>query len=464
MAAGSVAGVLKRDIGVSGALLLTLSAITPASSVFVILPGALKIAGTGALLALLGAMVVGVCMAFVYAELASAFPHTGGEYVFVARTLGSGAGFTFLGLTVIGAVLSPAVLALGVGEYLANLVPGLAAPPVAACIIAGATLLGILNIKANAVLTGVFLGIELLALGILAYLGFSHVSRPLWPMLAEPVTLLEGHLASAPMPAIGLATSLAIFAYNGYGGAVYFGEEMRDASARVARTVLWALTLGVATQIIPVTAVLLGAPDLLALFASEMPFNDFIVSRGGAATNVIVSACVVLAMINAVIVLMLGNARLLFSTGRDQAWTRSVNDWLVRVHPRFRSPWAATLIAGAVSTLPCWIDLRILLIFTGTSLIAIYAGICVAAIAGRRSGGTRHGKYRMPWFPVAPAFCLVVLFYVAYTNWIDPDIGRPSLLVNLAVMALSAMYYRWVIRRRGVWKLTGPADENAVGR
>ena len=239
---------------------------------------------------------------------------------------------------------------------------------------------------------------------------------------------------------------------------------MRDASVRVARTVLWALVLGVATQLIPVTAVLLGAADLGALFASDMPFNDFIISRGGALTNAVVSAGVVMAMIKAVIVLMLSNARLLFSTGRDiRAWTRALNDLLSCVCIRgFRSPWAATLIAGAVSTLPCWIDLKILLIFTGTSLIAIYGGICVAAIMGRRTGDTRHGAYRMPWFPIAPAFCLVVLVYVAYTNWIDPEIGRPSLLVNLAVMALSAMYYRWVIRRRGIWKLARPADENEV--
>jgi len=126
------AGALSRTIGLPGALLLTLSAITPASSVFVILPGAIKVAGSGVLIAMLAAMVVGVCMAFVYAELASAFPHTGGEYVFVARTLGPAPGFMFLGLTVVGAVLSPAVLALGVGQYLAVLLPAVRPAPVAA--------------------------------------------------------------------------------------------------------------------------------------------------------------------------------------------------------------------------------------------------------------------------------------------------------------------------------------------
>jgi amino acid transporter len=450
------AAALARTIGLPGALLLTLSAITPASSVFVILPGALKVAGTGTLVAMLAAMIVGVCMAFVYAELASAFPHTGGEYVFVARTLGPAPGFMFLGLTVLGALLSPAVLALGVGQYLAVLLPAIEPAPVAAVMIAGATLLGILNIRANAWLTGTFLAIELAALGVLTYLGLAHPARSLAEVMAHPVVMNDGHLQSATAPLIGVATALAIFAYNGYGGAVYFGEEMRNASTRIARTVLWALGLGVVTQIVPMAAVLAGAPDLDALLASERPFNEFIVARGGTALNLALSAGVALAMVNAVIVLMLSNARLLFSTGRDLAWSPGLNRALTRVHPRFHSPWGATLAAGAASIAPCWLSFDTLLIFTGTSLVAIYSGVCIAAIAGRRGGGTAHGDYRMPWFPIAPIFCLCFLAYVAYTNWIDPEIGRPSLIANGVVMLLAAAYYRRVVRRTGTWTLHGP--------
>jgi hypothetical protein len=62
----------------------------------------------------------------------------------------------------------------------------------------------------------------------------------------------------------------------------------------------------------------------------------------------------------------------------------------------------------------------------------------------------------MPWFPVAPLFCLCFLAYVGYTNWIDPDIGRPSVLVNGTVMLVAVAYYRYVIRRSGAWILHGP--------
>ena len=65
---------------VVGALLLTLSSVTPAASVYVIIPGILQQAGTGAFLSLAAAALVGLAMAFVYAELASAHPLAGGEY------------------------------------------------------------------------------------------------------------------------------------------------------------------------------------------------------------------------------------------------------------------------------------------------------------------------------------------------------------------------------------------------
>ena len=51
---------LQRGIRASGALLLTLSCVTPAASVFMLAPGVVQQAGTGAILCLLVALVVNV--------------------------------------------------------------------------------------------------------------------------------------------------------------------------------------------------------------------------------------------------------------------------------------------------------------------------------------------------------------------------------------------------------------------
>lgn len=451
---------LRRGLRTIGALLIVLSAITPASSVFIIAPGVLSQAGTGAFLSYAAAGVVGIFMAFVYAELSSAYPLTGGEYAIVGRTLGRPAGFIVLGLILITQLLILAVIALGVGIYLGVLIDGLNAPVVAAITVAAATVIAIFDIKVNAVVTGIFLAIEMIALVVLAGLGFLNVERPVTELITDPVVAVDGGgLTAASAGLIAAATAVAIFSYNGYGSAVYFGEETHDAHRAVARTVLWALGITVAAELIPITAVLMGAPDIDKLLTSENMMEYFITERGGDTLNTVISLAIALAILNAVIAIMLLTARLIFSSGRDRTWSPKIDAAFASIHPRFGTPWIATIVTGVLSAAACFLDEKFLLVVTGTSLVAVYAALCLAVIMGRRNGTTAHAKYRMPWFPVAPVAALGALGYVIYQSAKDPEIGRPSLIVTVSVIVVSAGYFVLVLRRRGGWKLTGAADE-----
>ncbi|MGH9059425.1 MAG: APC family permease, partial [Acidimicrobiales bacterium] len=278
--------VLRRGLRVLGTLLITLSATTPASSVFIISPGVMAQAGSGAFWSFLLAAVVGIFMAFVYAELASAYPLSGGEYAIVGRTLGKLPGFVTLGLLVITQVLFIAVIALGVGTYLSVVFPSLNGPVVAAVTTVVATGLAVFDIKLNAWVTGIFLAIEMAALVVLTVLGVAHPSRPFTDLLLHPVAAGSGGtLMPAGIGLIGAATAVAIFSYNGYGSAVYFGEETQDAHRGIARAVLWALGITVVAELAPVTAVLLGAPSLNDLFAAPNMMSYFITSVGGSWLN-----------------------------------------------------------------------------------------------------------------------------------------------------------------------------------
>ena len=319
-----------------GVLLLTLSAVTPASSVFVIIPGVIQQAGSGAILSLLCAAAVSLCMAFVYAELASAWPLAGGEYAMAGRALGPFAGYVLMGANALAYTLVPPVLALGAATYLAVIWPGAPAVPIAIGTIAVGTVLGILNIRLNAWVTGLFLLVEAIALLVVAALGFTHMVRPIGEVLAHPVMAgVGGALAPTPLIAVGVTTTVAIFAYNGYGAAVYFSEEMVGAPHRVARTIVLALLLTVAFEFIPTAAVLMGAPDLKQLMASANPFSDFVTQRGGRALGIAVNLAVALAILNAMIAILLVNARFYYSSGRDRAWAGPINVALTRLHGRF---------------------------------------------------------------------------------------------------------------------------------
>ncbi|WP_054311523.1 APC family permease [Mesorhizobium sp. 1M-11] len=453
-------GGLDRALNGLGTLMIVLSAVTPASSVFIIVPGVIALAGTGSFLSFFFAAIIGLFMAFVYAELSSAYPTAGGEYTMIGRTLGRFWGFVTLVLVFVSIVLIIAVVALGVGTYLGVLLPDLSAQWVGVATIVLAGIVAALRIKLNAFVTGIFLGIEMLALLILVVLGFINIERPLSSLFTSPQILdaATNSLVPASTGLILAATAVAIFAYNGYGAAAYFGEETQDAKRSIGKVVLWALVITVAAELIPLTAVLLGSPDLSALLAAPAKIEYFLDARGGHTLTVLVSLAIAVAIFNAVIAIVLQASRLLFSSGRDKTWFGPINNAVASVHGTYASPWVATIVVSVLAAIACFIDLNLLLVVSGTSLVVIYALLCLGAVAGRRNGATAEGHYRMPLFPLPPILAFVALVYVAYQNWLDAAFGRPSLMATLAIVAVAAIYYVVFLARRADWTLHAPEE------
>jgi amino acid transporter len=442
----------RRTLGPVGVLLLTLSATTPASSVWVIVPEMLQVAGSGALIAMLIAAIVCVATAFVYAELSSAFPVAGGEYVMVGRTLGPLAGFVMLAINLVNNLLFPAVIGLGLSDVLSGVLPGLPVVPTAIAMVAGSTLAAILHIRLNAWITGVFLAVELAALAAIVGLA---LAQPVRSLFAAPVMAAGEGLRAADPVSIGLATTAAIFALNGYGLAVYFGEEMLEAAHKVARVVLVAAGLTIAVELLPLAAIVAGAPDLQRLFTDADPFGWFARVRGGDRLADALAAAIALAILNAAIAGILAYARFFYSTGRDAIWGKLLDPWVTAIHPRLGSPWIATLMVGAVSCAACLLPLRFLLVLSGAGIAVTYLGIAGAALVGRRTGATGHAAYRMPWFPAASIVTIAALALVFWASWLDPETGRPGLIATGVQMLAAALYYRFVLSRRGRWAIFG---------
>lgn len=447
---------LARSMRLPGVLFLTLSAATPASSVFVIVPDVLRGAGTGALWAMAGAAVVAACVAQVYAELASAFPYSGGEYAMTARVLGAPAGFAVLAVNTLNLLLAVAVLSLGVAEQLAAVWPGLPAVPVALGCVALAAACAVLDVRANAAVTGAFLLVELLALAAVAALGLLQPERGLGELLLHPVRAEGGALAPVGAAAVALTVAVALFGYDGYGSAAYLAEELQDPRRRVARAVTWSLALVVGFELLPLAAVLAGAPDLRAVL--DGGFGPFVAARAGPAAARALALAVALAVFNAVLALMVLSARQLYGAARDGAWPRAASALLARVHPRLGSPWAATLAAGVAAAGLCLVPLRLLLVVTGVGLTAIYAVLCVVLLAGRRTGATAAATHRAPLHPWLPGLTLLALLLVLGHEGLSDGEGRAGFAVTLGVMA-AGVAWGATAARAGRWRPTGPPDE-----
>jgi amino acid transporter len=214
------------------------------------------------------------------------------------------------------------------------------------------------------------------------------------------------------------------------------------------------LAIGVATELIPTMSVIFGAPDLAKITTSSAPINDFILATSGKTLNVLVSAGMALAIFNAMIATNLGQSRMIFASGRDRAYPGALSDWMATVHPRFQSPWVATLVQGLPGTIFCLtVSQPTLISLTGTSLVFSYSFIAISAIVGRAQGATRRGPYQMPLWPLAPILSVVALIYIAAQQ------QGNLLLITVAEMAIGLVWWAVVIlpQRGKAWVLKEPA-------
>jgi amino acid transporter len=218
--------------------------------------------------------------------------------------------------------------------------------------------------------------------------------------------------------------------------------------------VLWSLAAGVVVITVPVTAICLGvsSPDQLAAGDLVAVVNGW----AGSAVGTFVSLCVAAAILNAVIVMVLQNGRVLFASARDRTWPEPVNRALGTIHPRWGSPWVATLaigLPGVVLALAVPIDQ--LLGFTGVVVAVIYLLLGVAALAARRGRHRGTAAWRMPLWPVAPVVTVAALAYVLTQQ------TAHDLVITGVVLLVGLAYWVAFLRPRLAthWQLSLPADQ-----
>ncbi|MFD9074114.1 APC family permease [Streptomyces lasiicapitis] len=449
---------LKRSIGVVGGTLLTLSCVTPASTLFVVVPDLFSSLGTATALTIAIGALLCVGVAFCYSELGTLIPSAGGEYAMVSTMAGRLAGWLVFVLSLLVVMIVPPVIAMGTADYLAPVVH-LDASWAGAGVMLLATLAGLLDLRANAWITGIFLVLEVVAAGVVAVLGFAHTERGVSSLTDLSVAAGSGagsgsgdgtKAVTAMLIISGLA--IALFVTQGFSTAVYLSEEMENPRKNVARTVLLTLGISAVVLLVPVAAITMGAPDLAALTSGDI--SGMVAAWSSSGVGTFISLCVALAIINAGIVMVIQNSRVLFASARDKAWPAPVNKVLSRLGGRFGSPWVATLLVGVPGAALCFVNLDTLYGVTGVSVTGMYLLVAVAALLARR-GTHRHAPaWRMPLWPGVPVVLVAVLAYVLSQQ------EATYLLWTGGIVGVATLYWLFYLRPRrdSRWLVTIPED------
>jgi amino acid transporter len=447
-------GCLHRRLHSFGVLLLTLSCLSPVLSIYGVGSDVLQHAGTGAAGLFLVGIGVAAIWAVVYAELGSAFPYAGGDYVGVGAILGPAAGFVSLTLWAVTVIPNSAFLAKVVAVYVTDLAPAIPAQVITFGSLAAALAVALLAVRTSAIVTGVFLAIEMLAVLALIVAGMWHPARSLVSVIAHPVVLNgAGTLGPATLGALALGGVSAAWATAGGNQAIAFGEELANPHSRMGWVILIAGLIGAFATAIPVVAVVLGTRDLATIFASPAPFSAFMSSVGGPAAGRALSAGVALAVFNALIAQIMFSARLFFSVGRDEIFHARINRMLARVHGSSGAPRAATLLVGVLAAAACLLNSHLLVVFISGQVVYSLGLASFAVLVGRLKGATGQAEYwRSPLYPLAPILGLLLAVIFAVADLLDPEDGRPSILILGAVLLWALVWYHIRLKRRaGGW-------------
>jgi amino acid transporter len=242
--------------------------------------------------------------------------------------------------------------------------------------------------------------LEVAALLVIVVIGFGHPVQPA-SVLFQPQIVENGVMHLAPWALVIGAVGIGLFSYNGYGPAVLLAEDMKCGGKGVHKAVLWSLGLVVVIELVPITALLIGAPSLSAMISSPDPIGYLLTSHGNETLSRLVSAGIFLSVFNAIVAIVIQIGRVVFSSGRDALWTPTINKLFTRIHPRWDSPWLATLFLAIPSALLSFSsNLADLTSFSVLLIIMVYLVVALSALMSRVLLRDREHPYRMPLWPL----------------------------------------------------------------
>jgi basic amino acid/polyamine antiporter, APA family len=343
---------LARRLGTFDATAIGLGAMLGAG-VFAVFAPAAASAGAWLPLAILLAGFVAYCNAVASAQLAAAYPSSGGTYVYGRERLGPWWGFTAGWGFVVGKTASCAAMALTFGSYIAPGYERLAAVA-AVVVLVGVNLRGI---SRTALVTKILLGIVLFLLVVIIGLSVTDGTSNDGPVgTVDPLDVLQ-------------AAGLLFFAFAGYARIATLGEEVRDPRRTIPRAIVGALG-GALLVYLVVGLTLLNTLGPRLLSTSKTPLADAVRAAGNPQWTFVVTIGAAAASLGALLALIAGVGRTTLAMAREH----DLPHWLAAVHPRFAVPHRAELAVGVVvSVLVLTTDLRAVIGFSSFGVLVYYA-------------------------------------------------------------------------------------------
>jgi len=400
---------------------------------------------TSGILTLFGALIA--------AELASAYPHAGGVYVFLREAFAPSVAFLWgwaMFWTMHTGII--AVIAMVFARYVSFFIP---VGDVGLRILATSAILALTAVNYVGVRQGSLVQTTLTILKVGAVVAIIAAVFAIGPRHAPA--------ASGPAPSTPLASALTVrtfalalvaglFAFGGWHMVTYAAEETKEPERTIPRALLVGVLIVTACYVALNAAYFHVLPAAAIAGSNRVAADaaDAVFGRGGAAA---MSAIVAVSTFGALNGVILSGPRAYLAMARDGLLVA----WAAAIHPRFHTPHRAIILQGV------W---AIVLVSTGTyrALFTrvvytewIFYALMAVGLMRLRSRASYSPAYRVWGYPLVPLVFIVCSAFIVINQIVtDPAESRTGLLL---VGAGWPVYMIWL--RKSSRPSTSPTSEHA---
>lgn len=378
--------------------------------------------------------LISLAGALCYAELATTYPHAGGDYHFLARAFGKDISFLYAWAkaTVINTG-SIALLAFVFGDYMTkaiNLGPYSSAIWAIGVVVV-LTLINLIGISATSWVQSLLTLIEVTGLILVAIAGF-YISgdAPASPAL----------FSSTPsLGMFGLAMVFVLLTYGGWNEAAYISAEVRGGRRAIVPVILLSILILTLIYLL-VNIALLAGLGLEGLAKSNAVAADLMGKAFGPWGERTLGIFVAVAALTSINATMIVGARTNYALGRDWPALRFMGHWEGGRGSPIRGYLVQSLISLALVIFGIWQTdgFGVMVEFTAPVFWFFLFLVGVSVFVMRLKDPKADRPFRVPLYPFTPILFVLTCAYLTYSS-ITYAASKGAVHISLIVMGIGVV-------------------------
>jgi amino acid transporter len=379
----------------------------------------------------IGGALISLAGALCYAELATLYPHAGGDYHFLTKAYGKNISFLYgWAKAMVINTGSIALLAFVFGDYMTKVIP-LGSQSViywAVVIVVVLTIVNLIGIQASARIQTALTVLEVSGLIAIIIAGFGLFTAPLPPVINPPL------FSSTPqLGMLGLGMVFVLLTFGGWNESAYISAELKGTPQTIVRVIVLSILI-ISIIYLLTNMALINGLGLKQLANSKAASADLLGLAFGPIGEKLLGLFVAIASLTSINATMIVGARTNFAMGEDWYGLRKMAHW----EPSRGTPNFAYLVQGFISLALVGFGalqsdgFEAMVEFTAPVFwsFLFLVGISLFIL---RAKDRQTRIFSVPLYPITPLIFCIACAYLAYSSFSYAH-SKGAVMISLYVM------------------------------